>query len=144
MDKNALKILDERFGHDTNLSVATMDGDKISVRIVNSYYADGSFYIITYALSNKIKQIEKNPTVGVCGEWFSAHGIGINSGWVKDEKNKNNMATLRNVFSQWYSNGHTNEDDTNTCLLQIKLTDAVLFSHGTRYDLDFTDNISNK
>ena len=28
-------------------------------------------------------------------------------------------------------------DDENTCILCIKLTDGVLFSHGTRYDIGF-------
>ena len=44
----------------------------------------------------------------------------------------------RRAFAAWYDNGHTNERDPNTCLLKIKLTDGVLFSHGTRYDIDFT------
>ena len=29
------------------------------VRNVDAYYEDGAFYVITYALSNKMKQIEK-------------------------------------------------------------------------------------
>lgn len=52
-------IMNERFGHDTLLSVATVDNGIPYVRIVNRYYEDGSFYIITYALSRKIKQIKK-------------------------------------------------------------------------------------
>jgi uncharacterized pyridoxamine 5'-phosphate oxidase family protein len=38
------------------------------VRTVNSYYEDGAFYVVTYALSGKIKQIQKNANVAVCGE----------------------------------------------------------------------------
>ena len=37
----------------------------VSYTHLNAYYEDGSFYIITYALSNKIKQIEKNPNVAI-------------------------------------------------------------------------------
>jgi hypothetical protein len=32
----------------------------------------------------------------------------------------------------------TIESDLNTCILRIKLTDGLLFNHGTRYDIDFT------
>ena len=42
-----------------------MDGNKPSVRTVNSFYENGAFYIITYALSNKMKQIKENATVAV-------------------------------------------------------------------------------
>ena len=138
IDPKALSLLTERFGHDTQLSIATMDGSRPSVRIVNSYYEDGAFYTVTYALSNKMKQIQANPEAAVCGEWFAAHGIGENLGWVRDEKNTEIMAKLRAVFAEWYDNGHTNENDPNTCLLWIRLTDGVLFSNVTRYDIDFT------
>ena len=47
---------------------------------------------------------------------------------------------LRDVraFSAWLGNGHTDLDNPNTILLRIRLTQGVLMSHGTRYDLDFT------
>ena len=62
----AHEIMVERFGHDTPISLATIDQNIPAVRIVNSYYEKGSFYTITYALSNKIKQIEAHPTVAIC------------------------------------------------------------------------------
>ncbi len=142
-DTRALSLLAERFGHDTLISIATLDGNRPSVRIVNSYYEDGAFYTVTYALSNKMKQIEQNPTVAICGEWFTAHGIGENIGHPLDDKNTMLMKKLRQVFAEWYSNGHTNENDPNTCILRIRLTDGVLFHHGTKYELDFTENSTN-
>lgn len=45
---------------------------------------------------------------------------------------------MKVVFCEWIDNGHNNFDDENTCILQIELTDGVLFSRGTRYDIDFT------
>jgi general stress protein 26 len=134
----ALPLMTERFGHDTLLSLATMDKDRPAVRIVNSYYEDGSFYTITYALSNKMQQIKSNPQVAVCGEWFTAHGIGENIGHPSDVKNTAIAAKLREVFASWYNNGHTDENDPNTCILRIRLTDGVLYHHGTKYEIDFT------
>lgn len=131
------EIMRERFGHDTLLSVATVEDNIPHVRIVDSLYDDGSFYTITYALSNKIKQISKNPTVAVCGEWFTAHGIGENIGYIRDEKNIEIAAKLREAFASWYGNGHTDESDPNTCILRIRLTEGVLFNKGTRYDIYF-------
>lgn len=137
MQKEALKVMDERFGHDTLLSVATISENKPAVRIVNSYYENGSFYAVTYLLSNKMKQIENNSAVAICGEWFTANGIGENLGWVLEEKNSEIMSKLRTAFAKWYNNGHTDESDKNTCLLKIRLTDGILFNQGIRYDINF-------
>lgn len=142
MDKyqEAMQILSERFGKDTLLSLATVDEGRPNVRIVNSYYEDGAFYTVTYALSGKMRQIARNPDLAVCGEWFTAHGIGENLGYVRDERNAAIMEKLRVAFAAWYDNGHTNEDDPNTCLLRVRLTDGVLFSNGVKYDIDFLHN----
>ena len=133
----AMQILNERFGYDTLISIATIDGNRPAVRIVNSYYENGSFYIVTYALSGKMKQIQVNPEVAVCGEWFTAHGIGENLGYVREDKNSEIMSKLRTVFAEWYDNGHTDEADPNTCLLRIRLTDGILFHQGTKYEIEF-------
>ena len=85
-----------------------------------------------------MKQIKKNPEVAVCGEWFTAHGIGENLGYVRDEKNEEIMSKLCVVFADWYDNGHTDENDPNTCLLRVRLTDGVLFHNGSKYVIDFT------
>lgn len=138
MNPQAKAIMDERFGHDALISIATLDGDRPSVRTVDSYYEDGAFYTVTYALSNKIQQIQENPAVAVCGEWFTAHGVGENLGYVRDGKNAEIMPKLRTVFAEWYDNGHIDESDPNTCLLRVRLTDGVLFSDGTKYEIDFT------
>ena len=45
---------------------------------------------------------------------------------------------LRSAFASWYDNGHTNEEDVNTVILRIRMTDGILLHHGTKYDIDFT------
>ncbi|MGI5959994.1 MAG: pyridoxamine 5'-phosphate oxidase family protein [Massiliimalia sp.] len=136
--QEAKEIMKERFGKDSLISLATIDGDFPSVRTVNSYYEDGSFFVITYGLSNKMRQIEKNPNVAISGDWFTARGKGVNLGWFRKEENREIAEKLNAAFAQWIDNGHNNFEDENTCILQIQLTEGVLFSHGTRYDLDFT------
>lgn len=44
------------------------------VRYVNTHYENGTFFVITYALSNTMKQIENNFAIAIVGEWFTAHG----------------------------------------------------------------------
>lgn len=134
----AQEIMNDRFHKDSIIALATMDGNIPSVRAVNSYYEDGCFYTITYALSGKMQQISKNPVVAICGDWFTGHGIGENLGWIRLNENEELADKLRHAFAAWYDNGHTNEEDPNTVILRIRLTDGVLLHHGTRFDIDFT------
>lgn len=131
-------LMDERFGCDNLIALATVDGDSPAVRTVNAYYENGAFYTVTYALSGKMQQIAKNPKVAICGEWFTARGIAESMGHILRAENADMADKLRTAFAEWYDNGHTNEADPNTIILRIRLTEGVLFHHGTRYDIDFT------
>ena len=132
------KILIERFGNDNIIALATTVDNKPYVRSVDSFYENGSFYVLTYGLSNKMKQIHQNPCVAIAGDWFTANGQGINLGYFGDKSNKKIAKKMLVIFSEWINNGHNNFEDKNTCILKIELTDGVLFSQGTRYDIDFT------
>ena len=136
--ETAMNLMTERFGKDNLIAVATTDGERIFNRIVDAYYQDGAFYISTYALSNKMKQIESNPEVAVCAvDWFSGHGIGKNLGWVLNAENAGIRQKLREAFV-WYDDAN-NEQDQNCCILEIRLTDGMLIKdhHAIRYQIDF-------
>lgn len=137
MNQDGLKVMKERFGRDTVIVIGTTNGDYPAMRYVNAYYEDGAFYVITYALSNKMKQIGKNPNVSICEEWFTARGKAVNLGYFGKEENKEMAEKLRKEFAAWIDNGHNNFEDKNTIILKIELIDCVLFSHGTRYDIKF-------
>lgn len=137
MNADIAVLMHERFGHDNLIALATVDGDSPAVRTVNAYYEDGAFYVITYALSSKMRQIAKNPKLAICGDWFTAHGVGECMGHILRAENDRLADKLRIAFAEWYNNGHTNEADPNTIILRIRLTDGVLFHHGTRYDIEF-------
>ena len=125
----------ERFGKDSVIALATTMSGVPYVRSVNAFYEDGAFYVLTYGLSNKMKQIEANPIVAIAGDWFTAHGKGINLGYFGKLENEDIAKKMRVVFAEWIDNGHNNFEDENTCILCIELTDALLLSHGTRYEL---------
>ena len=134
LSAEAEKIMVERFGKDTVIALATTENGIPYVRNVNAYYEDGAFYIITYALSNKMKHIGKSPTVAIAGDWFTAHGKGINLGYFGKKENEAIAKKLRTAFAEWIDNGHNNFDDENTIILCVELTDGLLLSHGTRYE----------
>ena len=133
MSADAERIMRERFGKDSVIALATEENAVPYVRYVNAYYEDGAFYVITHALSNKMRQIGKNPAVALAGEWFAGHGKGISLGAFQKAENQRTARRLREVFAEWIDNGHTDLTDGNTIILRIELTDGVLLSHGTRY-----------
>ena len=138
--ENAMAIMTERFGKDNLIAIATTDGERLYNRMVDALLIDGAFYISTYALSNKMKQIESSPQVAVCAvDWFSGHGTGKNLGWVLEPENAEIRAKLREAFV-WYDDAN-NEQDKNCCILEIRLTDGMLIKdhHAIRYQVDFTN-----
>lgn len=139
LNKEAKEIMIERFGKDSIIALATIEDGIPYVRNVNAYYENGAFYVITYGLSNKMRQIKKNPIAAISGDWFTAHGEGINLGFFGKRENEQLAKKLRKVFAEWIDNGHNNFEDENTCILCIKLKDGILLSHGTQYEIDFTE-----
>lgn len=145
--EEGIKLLEEKFGNgkDNLISVATVAQEagaggkpRPAVRNVDACYEDGTFYVVTYAKSNKMRQIALNPEVSVCGEWFTAYGTGENLGWVLAPKNAAIRAKLRAAFAIWYDEAN-NEEDENCCILAIRLTKGTLnINHWEKlYHMDF-------
>ena len=138
--ETAMNIMAERFGKDTLIAIATTEEGALRNRMVDAYYEDGAFYVATYGLSNKMRQIEKNPDVAVCSaDWFSGQGIGENLGWALAPENAEIRLKLREAFAVWYDLAN-NEQDKNCCFLKIRLTTGMLIKdhHALRYQIDFT------
>ena len=138
LTKEVDALLLERFGKDSIIALATAIDNIPYVRSVDAFYENGVFYVLTHGLSSKMQQIEQNPAVALSGEWFTAQGKGLNLGYFGKADNLHIANKMKQVFSAWIDNGHNNFDDTNTCILCIKLTNGILFSDGTRYEIDFT------
>jgi len=142
----ANETLTNRYGKDTYFSLSTICENHVHIRIVNGYYENGCIYVITSALSNKMKQIEANPNVALsCGipfqGYLNARGNGENLGHVLDEKNEHLTTKLRGIFSGWIK--EVNENDENICILCIRLTDASYVGNEKEefvgYKIDFVN-----
>lgn len=137
MNEEINEILKERFEKDSLISIATIDNTGMPwVRTVDAIYIDDAFYTITNATTNKMKHINQNPVVAICGEWFSGHGIGESLGYIRLDENKDLADRLRKAFSSWYNNGHTNENDVNTIILKITVTDSIIYKDGKRLEFN--------
>ena len=131
-------ILLERFGGDSVMALATAVDNIPYVRSVDAYYADGAFYVLTHGLSGKMQQIGQNPAVALSGYWFTAHGTAVSLGAFGKPENAPVADKMRQVFSAWIHNGHSDLEDPNTCILCIRLTGGILFADGKRWEIDFT------
>ncbi len=151
MYEEGLQLLEEKFGNgkDNAISLATIalepsvDGKPCpNVRVVDAYYEDGTFYVVTYGKSNKMLQIAQNPEVSIaaCPEMFTACGTGENLGWVLAPQNAEIRSKLRKAFSEWYDMAN-NEQDENCCFLAIHLTRGILnINHWEKlYHMDFVN-----
>lgn len=138
LTKETQAILTERFGKDSIIALATSVDNTPHVRNVDAFYENGAFYVLTHGLSGKMQQIAQNPAVAISGEWFTARGSGVNLGYFGNPENSYIADKMKQIFSAWINNGHNNFEDKNTCILRIDLTSGVLFSNGTRYEIDFT------
>ena len=137
--EETLKIMSNYFSKDNLLSVATFDENSPSVRCGDAYFDNGYFYIIAYALTNKMKQIEANPNVAFCSaDWLTGHGKAENLGYIYNQENMEIAEKLKVAFSEWYNNGHNNYEDKNTIIVAIKVTDCSFYHDGEPYKVDFS------
>lgn len=132
----AISVMKELYGRDVAMPLATVNGDKANIRVVNAYYKENAFYITTYSLSNKMKEIDKNPNVALNHNLFVAHGTGKNIGNPLIEQNRELRDELKQIFCAFYDK-HVCEEDPNTCILKVHLTDALVFAHDYKYFIDF-------
>ena len=135
MNEQAAKIMEERFGHDCIIALATSSAGEPFVRFVNAYFERGSFFVITHRLSGKMAQLRENPSAAIAGEWFTGRARAYDEGWFCAEKNALLAEKLRRVFSQWIDNGHNDFSDENTIILRLELTSGVLMADGKRYEI---------
>lgn len=132
------KIMTERFGKDCIIALATAEDNIPYVRGVNAFYKNGAFYVMIHTMSNKVRQIEKNPNVSVSGKWFTSQGTAKNIGAFHKPENLEIAEKLKTVFADWLKNSGTDLTDQNVCILCVKLTKGIVSAQGKRYEIDFS------
>lgn len=139
----AIEVMKELYGKDIPMSLATVDDNRPNIRVVDAYYKDCAFYITTYTLSTKMKEISTNSNIALNHNLFVAHGEGKNIGNPLDASNLEIRNELKLVFSSFYDK-HVNELDKNTCILKVVLSDALVFAHDYKYLVDFRNKTASR
>lgn len=132
-----LQKLSALFSQDRTFVLATVKESKPSQRVVDTYYDEGVFWIVTYAQSNKVKELRMNPQVSLCNSFHTFNGLAYYAGHPLDEQNKDIRAKLIQVFEPRYF-AHNNEADKDMCYVRIELTEGFFHTDGFGYIMDFT------
>ncbi|GLC30173.1 pyridoxamine 5'-phosphate oxidase family protein [Clostridium omnivorum] len=134
--EKSLNVLKELFAKDYQFALATSSDNIPSVRFVDTFYDDGAFYIVTYAKSQKVQEIEKNSEVSMCNKLYRFSGTAYNIGHPLYEKNHEIREKLIKVFDPWYF-AHNDENDESMCYVKIELRQGFFYKDGTGYKVDF-------
>ena len=134
--EKSLNVLEDIFAKDYQFALATSNDNIPSVRFVDTFYDNGVFYIVSYAKSQKVKEIEKNSEISMCSKLYRFTGIAHNIGHPLLEENHRIRAKLIKAFEPWYFQ-HNNENDENMCYVKIELKQGFFYKEGTGYKVDF-------
>ncbi|WP_242878777.1 pyridoxamine 5'-phosphate oxidase family protein [Clostridium beijerinckii] len=102
--ENSLNILEVLFAKDYQFALATSNDNIPSVRFVDTFYDNGAFYIVSYAKSQKVQEIEKDNKISMCNKLYHFTGIAHNIGHPLLEKNYGIREKLIKAFEPWYLN----------------------------------------
>jgi general stress protein 26 len=141
--EQAKRVLEELFAKDYQFALATSDNTTPSVRLVDTFYDNGAFYIVSYAKSQKAKEIEKNPEIAMCNKLYRFSGKAYNIGHPLSEDNHAIREKLIKAFESWYF-AHNNENDEEMCYLRIDLKHGFFYKDGTGYKIDFENRTADK
>lgn len=134
--EKAQTVLQELFAKDYQFALATCKDNIPSVRFVDTFYDDGAFYVVTYALTQKVSEIQENAPVSLCNKLYSFSGKAYNIGHPLDDQNKEIRGKLVKAFEPWYFL-HNNEDDKNMCYIKVELEHGFFYKDGSGYKVDF-------
>jgi AAA15 family ATPase/GTPase len=137
-ESGVIEILKERYSDDTILLISTAIENVPSVRSVDSFYYDESFWIVTDLRTNYITEIQSNENVMIsdgghnrlcCKARVVGHPL--------DEKNLPIREVYMKVFHNWYKEVN-NESLKTTCF--IKATPYKGYVHKDKIGYKFDIN----
>ena len=72
--EKAIAAMGQLFARDCQFALVTASDNVPSVRVADTYYDAGSFYVVTYGKSQKAKEMEANGHVALCNNLYRFTG----------------------------------------------------------------------
>ena len=141
--EKSLAALTKLFGRDCQFALATSKEYVPSVRVVDTYYEDGAFYIVTYRTSQKALEIAANERVALCAQLYRFSGTARLIGHPLQEENGPIRSKLIRAFEPWYFK-HNDENDADMCYIKIEPDHGFFYKDGTGYKVDFKNKTAEE
>ncbi len=134
--EDSMNVMHALFAKDCQFALATANGNTPSVRIVDTFYDEGAFYVVAHAATQKVKEITTNENVSLCHHLYRFSGKAQNIGHPLLPQNAKVRDMLTQAFAPWYFE-HNNEQDENMCFIRIVVSSGFFYKDGTGYSVDF-------
>ena len=135
-----LNIINEKYQHDTIMLIATCKDNVPSVRSVDCFYYDGSFWIVTDLRTNYVKEIQSNENVMISDGghnrfWSKA----IVTGHPLTPENQSIRKVFLKVFHHWYEDVN-NENLETICYVKVTPYKGYIHQDKQGYAFNITDD----
>ena len=139
--EESLEVLKSLFAKDCQFALATVSDQTPSIRIVDTFYDEVGFYIVTHAKSRKVVELMHSPNVALCHDLYRFSGTAKNIGHPLNEDNLKIRETLTKVFAPWYF-AHNDENDENMCFVKVELKEGFYYKDGKGFKVDFINQVA--
>ncbi len=134
----AMEVVTDLFSKDTVFALATI-GDKFpSVRMIDAYYEEGYFYIITHGGTQKAKDIEANPLVALTKDMHRFAGRAENLGHPFKPENRDIRLKLKEAVKDRLFK-RDDQSDEDLIILKVKVINGFFYQDDIGYDVNFED-----
>ncbi len=137
-DDQICEIMKPLFAKDCTFYLATAKNNRPSIRVVDTYYENGSFWIVTYGKSRKVDEILHNPRVALCNNFHRFSGRAYHADHPLQKENQAIRELLTDAFKPWYFL-HNDESDEAMCYIRIELESGFCHDNGTGYEINFIE-----
>ncbi len=135
------KILIKEFGKNRKMYLATSSQNVPKVRLVNTFYWDRSFYLVTHESSELMQNFIKNGKVSLntTSSFHKFQGEAVNMGHPLKEENKAIRDVFKEAMADWCFD-NSDESDAKLCFVQIKIVTGFTYANKIGYKVDFGTN----
>lgn len=141
--EKSVGIVEELFTRDYTFVMATVKEGAPSQRVVDTYYSDGAFWIVTYALSNKVLELKENSNAALCNNFQTFKGKAYYAGHPLEARNKEIREKLIRAFEPWYF-AHNDENDPNMCYVKFVPEEGFFHKDGIGYKVNFMEKTAEE
>ena len=140
-DSGVIDIIKSKYSQDTILLIATAKDNVPTVRSVDSFYYDGSFWIVTDSRCNYVQEVMSNENVMISDGGHNRFWCkGKNAGHPLDEKNLSIREVYKKMFHHWYEEVN-NEELKTTCYIQVTPYKGYVHKDKQGYRFDINEDI---